>query len=148
MVSKSQTIGTYKLAGNAMNYNTAMSLIVNNEKYNDILSVGNSCWINGRKYSLSVNANNELVLVIATGIAPQTQAWDKNANSSRYIVDYSTDNFEHIIRLAVESNSLDSFQMPTGNYQWRVKPEGSEEWTIGEPVDASNRPAWYILKTG
>ena len=70
-------------------------------------------------------------------VAPQTQTWEKAEESAQYIVEYSTDNFEHVVRVMVDSNSLDSFQMPAGNYQWRVKPEGDEDWTIGEPVMAT-----------
>jgi len=59
-------------------------------------------------------------------------------------VEYSTDNFEHVIQLVVDSNSLDAFQMPAGNYQMRVKADGSEEWTVAAaPVvaeEANNEP--------
>ena len=67
-------------------------------------------------------------------VMPRTQTWEKIEDASLYVVEYSTDNFEHVIRLTVESNSLDSFQMPAGNYQWRVKAEGNDEWIMGEPL--------------
>ena len=68
-------------------------------------------------------------------VAPQTQTWKKVAETTKYIVELSTDD-GHAIQLVVDSNSLDSFQMPAGNYQMRVKPEGGE-WSEPEPVDAT-----------
>ena len=67
-------------------------------------------------------------------VIPQTQKWEKTEDATQYIVEYSTDNFEHVIQVAVNSNSLDSFQMPA-NYQMRVKAEGGE-WSVIELVDA------------
>ena len=76
-------------------------------------------------------------------VVPQTQTWEKTEDATQYIVEYSTDNFEHVVQLVVDSNSLDSFQMPAGNYQMRVKANGSEEWTVATPVvaeEANNEP--------
>ena len=68
-------------------------------------------------------------------VAPQTQTWEKNEDAAKYVVEYSVDNFEHAIQVTVDSNSLDSFQMPA-NYQMRVKAEGGE-WSMIEPADAT-----------
>ncbi len=70
------------------------------------------------------------------GVAPQTQTWEKITGATQYIVEYSADGFEHVIQVAVNTNSLDSFQMPAGNYQMRVRPAGGEEWTVVGPVAA------------
>jgi len=70
-------------------------------------------------------------------VVPQTQTWEKVEEAAQYIVEYSTDNFEHVIQVAVNTNSLDSFQLPAGNYQMRVKADGAEEWTIAESVVAT-----------
>jgi len=69
-------------------------------------------------------------------VTPQTQTWEQVGETIQYIVQYSTDNFEHVIQLVVDSNSLDSFQLPAGNYQMRVKPVDGEGWTVLEPVVA------------
>jgi autotransporter passenger strand-loop-strand repeat protein len=53
-----------------------------------------------------------------------------------YTVEYSADNFEHVITFAVTTPSLDAFRMPTGTYQMRVKQEGSSEWLTGDPIVA------------
>ena len=60
--------------------------------------------------------------------------WDAVAGATGYIVEYSTDDFEHLVRVCTETNEISSFRLPAGSYQWRVKPEGGEEWTVGEPV--------------
>ena len=81
---------------------------------------------------------NSLKLQVKIGssiVKPQTQTWEEIEGATQYIVEYSMDNFEHVIQVAVDSNSLDSFQMPAGSYQMRVKPEGGE-WTEIEPVVA------------
>ena len=70
-------------------------------------------------------------------VAPQTQTWEQAGEAAQYIVEYSTDNFEHVIQVTVNTNSLDSFQMPAGNYQMRVKADGVEEWTVATPFVAS-----------
>ena len=76
-------------------------------------------------------------------VVPQTQTWEKTEDATQYIVEYSMDNFEHVIQMVVDSNSLDSFQMPAGNYQMRVKADGIDEWTVAKPViaeEANNAP--------
>lgn len=54
-----------------------------------------------------------------------------------YTVEYSADNFEHVIRFSVSSPTLDSFRMPTGTYQLRVRQEGSSEWMTGDSIVAA-----------
>ena len=54
-----------------------------------------------------------------------------------YTVEYSADNFEHVIRFTVSSPTLDSFCMPTGTYQLRVRQEGSSEWMTGDSIVAA-----------
>ena len=76
-------------------------------------------------------------------VAPQTQTWEQVGEAAQYIVEYSMDNFEHVIQVTVNTNSLDSFQMPAGNYQMRVKVDGGDEWTVATPVvaeEAENGP--------
>ena len=104
----------------------------------------------GPDFTLSVNGtstgdyadliyeNNSLKLQVkkeSATVKPQTQTWEEIGDATQYIVEYSTDNFEHVIQIAVDSNALDSYQLPAGNYQVRVKTaEG--DWTVIEPVDA------------
>ena len=69
-------------------------------------------------------------------VIPQTQTWEEITGATQYIVEYSTDDFEHVVQLNADTNALDSFQLPEGNYQVRVKADDGEEWTIIEPVVA------------
>ena len=76
-------------------------------------------------------------------VVTQTQTWEAAGQSgevvegTQYIVEYSLDNFEHVIQIAVNSNSLDSFQMPAGTYQWRVKSEDADDWSVGQTFVAA-----------
>ena len=54
-----------------------------------------------------------------------------------YVVEYSPDNFEHVIRFTVTSPTLDSFRMPGGTYQLRVRTEDSSEWLTDDAVVAA-----------
>jgi hypothetical protein len=83
-------------------------------------------------------------IIPETDVVPQTQTWEKDEAVEQYIVEYSTDNFEHVIRIAVASNALDSFQLPAGTYQWRVKAEDGAEWSEGQTLvseEESDAPA-------
>ena len=58
-----------------------------------------------------------------------------------YTVEYSADNFEHTIRFTVSSPTLNSFRMPSGTYQIRVRQEGSNEWMTGDSIVAAELDA-------
>ena len=40
------------------------------------------------------------------------------------------------MRFTTESNSLDSFCLPAGNYQWRVRVADADEWVTGDTIAA------------
>lgn len=54
--------------------------------------------------------------------------------AANYIVEYSADDFEHSVRVSVSRNALDSFALPSGNYQWRVKGADDENFVRGEDI--------------
>ena len=56
------------------------------------------------------------------------------SNFEPYIVEYSTDSFEHILRLKVSTAALDSFRLPTGTYEWRIRSESVSDWQTGDPI--------------
>jgi len=57
------------------------------------------------------------------------------SNFRTHIVEYSTDNFEHVLRLEVSSDALDSFRLPTGTYQSRMRSANSADWTpVEQPI--------------
>ena len=54
------------------------------------------------------------------------------SNFKPHIVEYSTDNFEHVLRVTVGSDALDSFRLPAGTYQSRSRAMNSADWTTSE----------------
>ena len=84
-------------------------------------------------------------------VTPLTQTWNKTGTAgetSKYTVEYSADNFGHILRLTVASNSLDAFQLPAGACQVRVKAEDGvdDDWSIIE--SAAVEPAAGTAASG
>ena len=65
---------------------------------------------------------------------PTGLSWDAVEGASGYVVEYSLDDFEHFVRFMTESNSLDSFCLPVGSYQWRVRVVDDDEWVAGESI--------------
>ena len=91
----------------------------------------------------NVSGWSEVKSVRISGAAPEnltgTQsglAWDAVTGATGYVVEYSTDNFEHLVRLHTESNGVSSFCLPQGSYQWRVRTLESSEWVTGENIAA------------
>ena len=84
----------------------------------------------------AISAASVTITCMNGDVIPQTQTWEEIAGATHYVVEYSTDDFEHIVQLNADTNALDSFQLPEGNYQVRVKPDDGEEWTVIEPVVA------------
>ena len=61
-------------------------------------------------------------------------SWDAIPGVKGYIVEYSTDNFAHVISFETTSNKVDSFALPAGTYQWRVRVIGSNAVSNGENI--------------
>ena len=51
-------------------------------------------------------------------------SWDIVPGASKYIVEYSQDNFENVLCQETLSNKIDFFDLPAGVWQWRVKTIG------------------------
>jgi Ca2+-binding RTX toxin-like protein len=72
--------------------------------------------------------------------------WEAVSDATGYVVEYSTDGFEHVIRMTVSTNSLDSFCLPTSTYQWRVQAIGGTSWSYGkEFVSEENAAAPQVV---
>ncbi|MCR4574539.1 MAG: hypothetical protein K5787_12305 [Lentisphaeria bacterium] len=63
-------------------------------------------------------------------------SWKPVAGAESYVVEYSTDAFEHFVRIQVIGTSLDSFSLPQASYQWRVRAAESDDWEYGEEIVA------------
>ena len=59
--------------------------------------------------------------------------WTSQADG--FVVEYSSDNFGHGLRLETATNALDTFNMPQGTCRWRVRAEGTD-WVEGGNIAA------------
>ena len=71
--------------------------------------------------------------------------WDAISGTAGYVVEYSIDNFEHFVRLESATNSISSFCLPQGSYQWRVRTLESSEWVTGENIVSSEAATPRLL---
>ena len=156
-----QSAGKYVLAGGASDFDGALSVVGEYDYTKDVkegfnngmignLGLENTLKIEGNTFSLAVE-EDKLVLTIAappqSEIESQAQVFG-DIEAESYVVEYSMDNFEHVVQITTDSLSLDSFLLPAGTFQWRVKPEGEEEWSVGEPVSAAEEdPGPKLVKS-
>ena len=95
----------------------------------DLTINGDAICSNGFEYSL-YNQDATIYFNVNESSEPYeitTQEWD--GADGTYIVEYSRDDFQTAVRVSVDSTAVDSFAMPSGDYQWRVRPQDSGEWT-------------------
>ncbi len=100
----------------------------------DLTINGDAIRSNGFEYSL-YNQDANIYFNVNESTEPYeitTQEWD--GADGTYIVEYSRDNFQTAVRVSVDSTAVDSFAMPSGDYQWRVRPQDGGEWTAGETL--------------
>ncbi len=62
-------------------------------------------------------------------------SWN-STGADQYIVEYSTDNFEHVIQVVTNGSAVDMPELPAGTYQWRVKADSNSDWAVGEAFEA------------
>ena len=61
-------------------------------------------------------------------------SWESSAISD-YVVEYSTDDFEHVLRYGTRGTAVDMLNLPVGTYQWRVKANmNNAEWNDGNAI--------------
>ena len=71
---------------------------------------------------------------------PEGLFGDKNGLSwssigaAGYVVEYSTDGFAHVMSVAVAGTEIDTFELPSGTYSWRVKAADGDVWAQGEEI--------------
>ena len=61
-------------------------------------------------------------------------SWDAIPGVSGYAVEYSQDNFASFIRVETHTNKIDTFSLPAGTYQWRVRAIDGELASNGNAV--------------
>ena len=80
------------------------------------------------------NINSDPVPSDLEGDSEQA-SWNPTG-SPQYVVEYSKDNFEHVLQYIVSSNNLDTFGLPVGTYQWRVRAIDGNQWEEGDEITA------------
>ncbi|MBP5585881.1 MAG: AIDA repeat-containing protein [Lentisphaeria bacterium] len=73
-------------------------------------------------------------------------AWDATG-AEQYIVEFSTDSFEHALSVNSEENAVDILDLPAGTYQWRVKSGGGEDWAVGDEIVSNNDNTPKVLQS-
>ena len=156
-VSMNQAAGEYQLMGNAADFSGSVSISFagyDNWRYD--LTIGKERSINGTDFALAVR-DNILTLTVGGGspvppdiipdVVARTQTWDLPSDTYSYVVEYSTDDFEHVVRVVVNDTALDSFAAPAG-CRWRVRAEGSDEWSeIASVGDAPSDDGPRFIKS-
>ena len=60
-------------------------------------------------------------------------SWDPNG-APKYVVEFSTDDFKHAFRAVTATAAADMMDLPAGTYQWRVRAEDRDVWTVGNDI--------------
>jgi len=67
-------------------------------------------------------------------------SWN-STGAEQYIVEYSTDNFAHVIQVVTSAPATDLLDLPAGTYQWRVKADDdNSDWAVGEEIVSEPDP--------
>lgn len=66
-------------------------------------------------------------------------SWENIAGES-FVVEYSNNGFANSLQIETQTNALDTFNMPSGTYQWHVKAEDGE-FVNGETIVSDNNSA-------
>ena len=140
-VSASQAPGEYRLADGATDFAGIITVNAGDGSELGTLSVGSVVTHDGCDYSLALAGGS---LTLSVSVAPDHlvgtqdgQSWTATG-AERYVVEYSTDNFEHVISVVVTGSGVDSLAMPQGTYSWRVRSESGGHWSQGENIVADN----------
>ncbi len=67
-----------------------------------------------------------------------SQEWQQGVAPNGYIVEYSTDKFEHVFQVAVDDEMISTLGLPSGNYSWRVRTLECDEWVVGDEIAVVN----------
>ena len=67
-------------------------------------------------------------------------SWKAVPGVKAYIAEYSADNFETVFSIETTGSRIDTFALPDGSYQWRVKGEGGT-FVTGNDITSHNTAA-------
>jgi Ca2+-binding RTX toxin-like protein len=134
----------YKLAEGAAAFDGTISVVNTEGDALGTLAPGESVRIGCNDYTLNLNDSTLSVTVEAPDLTPENLvgakdrvSWDPNG-AEQYVVEYSTDDFEHAIRATASTGAIDMLELPAGTYQWRVKADANSGWAVGEDIVSDN----------
>ena len=136
----------YKLADGAAEFNSTISVVNTAGDTLGALTVGETVKVGYDSYTLNLTDSLLSVTVDVPDLTPQNAvgtpdkvSWE-STGADQYIVEYSTDNFGHVIQVVTSGSAVDTPDLPAGTYQWRVKAVGNSEWAVGDDIVSDNTP--------
>jgi autotransporter passenger strand-loop-strand repeat protein len=130
----------YMLAGGAAEFTGTINVVNKDGESFGALAVGETVKVGYNSYTLSLADSVLSVTAVVPDLTPQAPvgtadkvSWD-TTGANEYIVEYSTDNFEHVVQVVTTASATDMLELPAGTYQWRVKADANSEWAVGEPI--------------
>ena len=146
-VAGTEAEGMYALAEGTAEFTNWITVVnASGQKYG-IFSVGETVKIGEACYTLNLTDSLLSVTVWEPASPPEDPvgtpdkvSW-KAAGADGYIVEYSIDNFEHVISVVTTGNAVDTPDLPAGTYQWRVRADAdNSEWAVGEAIVSEVEP--------
>ena len=136
----------YALADGAAEFTGTISVVNKKGKMFGEFTVGETVKVGYDDYTLNLTDGALSVMVESPDLTPQAPvgtaekvSWETNT-AEEYVVEYSTDNFEHVIRVVTTGNGIDTPDLPGGTYQWRVKADDNSEWAVGDAIVSEPEP--------
>ena len=164
-VASDQADGVYKLAQGANEWLLPIAICDEwGNNFGELTVNGEALVYNDISYSLVLQAGNltlthqDLALKVSAVVAVPPQnlngsregvSWDPVAGASGYVVEYSADNFKTAASFTVSKCSVDSFELPAGSFEWRVRALESSVWANGSAITGTpNGEAQQIVSDG
>ena len=146
-VGGTEADGMYALADGAAEFAGTITVVNTKGKALGAFAVGETVEVGDVSYTLNLT---ESVLSVAVAVpvppvpgdlvgTPDGVSWTATG-ADAYAVEYSTDDFKHVVSVVTTGTSVDTPELPAGTYQWRVKADDCE-WAVGEPIASENDPA-------
>ena len=154
-VDGSQVEGVYALAEGAESFTRSISVVnKDGDEFGTLTVGGETVFVGGTGYTL--NLTDSSLTVTVEEPAPSVPAnlvgtkdrvsWDA-AGAGGYVVEYSTDDFAHVLRADTTGTAVDMLDLPAGTYQWRVRTDDGEDWAVGDGIDSDNDTTPKVLQS-
>ena len=154
-LSAEQAKGVYTLAEGAAEFNSTITVQNTLGETLGTLTVGGeTVFVGDTGYTL--NRTGSSLTVTVEEPAPSVPAnlvgtkdrvsWDA-AGAGGYVVEYSTDDFAHVLRADTTGTAVDMLDLPAGTYQWRVRTDDGEDWAVGDAIVSDNDTTPKVLQS-